>query len=80
MKSSVLGTAALLMNSDPVPAFVSSPSGGALVVPVLRAANVSDAGESESAGADVVEAVQPESDAVAEVEPSLTVTRHVDEL
>jgi hypothetical protein len=59
---------------------------GALVVPVSRDAKVRDAGANEAAGAEVeggdevVDGVQPASEADVEVEPSLTVTRHVDEL
>jgi len=86
VKSSVFGTAALLMNSDALPVFLTVTCCGALVVPVSCAANVSDDGDSETAGAEVVgggdvpEGVQPASRAVADVEPSLTVTWHVDEL
>jgi hypothetical protein len=59
---------------------------GALVVPVSCDAKVRDAGANEAAGAEVeggdevVDGVQPASEADVEVEPSLTVTRHVDEL
>jgi hypothetical protein len=81
VKSSVFGTAALLTKSGAVPVFVTVTSCGALGVPVSRAANVSDVGENATAGAEVpVDAVQPESDADAEVVPSLTVTRHVEEV
>jgi hypothetical protein len=53
---------------------------------VSRDAKVRDAGANEAAGAEVeggdevVDGVQPASEADVEVEPSLTVTRHVDEL
>ena len=86
VKSSVLGTAAPLMKSDAVPVLVTVTSCGALVVPVSRAAKVSDVGDNETAGADidgggdVVEGVHPASEADADVAPSPTVTRQVDEL
>jgi len=77
-------SAALLMKSDAVPVFVTVIVWGGLVVPVSRDAKVSDAGESATAGADGggedVEGLQPDSVAVVEVAPSLTVTRQVDEV
>jgi hypothetical protein len=83
VKSSVFGTAALLMNSDAFPVLVTVTDCGALLVPVSCEANVIAPGDSETAGADVVlvvDGVQPESDVETEVVPSLTVTRHVGEL
>ena len=82
VKSSVFGTAALLMNSDPLPVFVTVTDCAALRVPVSCEAKVSAPGASETAGADVVlvDGVQPESEAEAEVVPSLTVMRQVGEL
>jgi hypothetical protein len=80
VKSSVFGTAALLMKSDAVPPFVTCTDCGALVVPVSCEPNVSDVGDSETAGALVVDGVQPASDDEDVVAPSLTVTRQVEEL
>ena len=82
VKSSVFGTAALLMNSDPLPVLVTVTDCGALLVPVSCEPKVSAPGASETAGADVVpvEGVQPESEVETEVVPSLTVTRQVGEL
>jgi hypothetical protein len=80
VKSSVFGTAALLMNSDAVPVLVTVTCWGGLVVPVSREASVNEAGDSATAGADVdgggevVVGVQPASEADVDVEPSLTVT------
>jgi hypothetical protein len=51
VKSSVFGTAALLMNSDALPVFATVIDCGALVVPIGCAANVSDAGVNVTAGA-----------------------------
>jgi hypothetical protein len=86
VKSSVFGTAALLMKRDAVPVLVTVTSCGALVVPVSCEPNVNDVGDNETAGADVegggdvVDGVHPASEADADVEPSLTVTWQVDEL
>jgi hypothetical protein len=87
VKSSLspLPRAALEMKSGAVPVFVTVIDCGALVVPVSRAAKVSDVGESVTAGEElggggVPDGVQPESVAVADVDPSPTVTLHVDEL
>jgi len=81
-KSSVFGTAALLMKSEEVPEFVTVISWEGLIVPVSCAANVSAVGEKETADVPVLveEGVQPESEAEAEVAPSLTVILHVEEL
>src|SRR5919204_2630603 len=54
VKSSVFGTAALLMNSDALPVFVMVIDCGALVVPIAWSANVSDVGVNATAGAAVV--------------------------
>jgi hypothetical protein len=81
VKSSVLGTAALFTKSEAEPVFVTVTDCGALVVPVSRVPKVSDVGENETAGDEVVvDGVQPESVVEADVEPSLTVTRQVEEL
>src|ERR671930_910466 len=53
VKSSVLGTAALLMNSPALPVFVTVIDCGALVVPTSCAAKVSDVGVKVTAGAAV---------------------------
>src|SRR5919197_6248286 len=79
VKSSVFGTAALLMKSDAVPVFVTETSCGALLVPMFWEPNVSDVGDRETAGADGgCDGVHPERDAEADETPSLTVTWHVD--
>jgi hypothetical protein len=46
VKSSVFGTAALLMNSDAVPVLVTVTCWGGLVVPVSREAHVNEARDS----------------------------------
>ena len=63
VKSSVFGTAALLMKSEEVPEFVTVISWGALVVPTSCEAYVSEVGENEAAGVPllVVDGVQPDS-------------------
>jgi hypothetical protein len=98
VKSSVLGTAALLMNSGPLPLLATVIDCAALLVPVSCGPKVSDDGVSVTAGADAggggggggggagggggggVDVEQPASAADADVAPSLTVTRQVDEL
>jgi hypothetical protein len=86
VKSSVFGTAALLMKSDAVPLFVTDTNWPALRVPMSWEPKSSEAGESETAGADGgggggdgCDDVHPESDAVAEETPSLTVTWQVED-
>src|SRR4051794_23375801 len=77
------------MNSGPPPVFLTVIDWGALVVPVSRAAKVSEEGVSVTAGAEEgvgggvgegVEAMHPGSRAAAEGAPSVTSTWHVDEL
>ena len=51
VKSSVFGTAALLMNSEALPVLVIVIDCGALVVPIACAAKVSDVGVKVTAGA-----------------------------
>jgi hypothetical protein len=53
VKSSVFGTAALLMKSDALPVFVILIDCGALVVPIAWAANVREVGVNVTAGAAV---------------------------
>jgi hypothetical protein len=59
VKSSVLGTAALLMNNDALPVFVTVIDCGALVVPIAWEANVSVVGVNVTAGAAAVVGVPP---------------------
>ena len=82
VKSSVFGTAALLMNSEPLPLLVTATVCGALRVPVSCGPKVSALGTSETAGVVEVldDGVQPESDLETVVVPSLTLMRHVGEL
>jgi hypothetical protein len=82
VKSSVFGTAALLMKSDPLPVFVTVTDCGALRVPVSCEPKARELGASVTADVPVllVDGVQPESELDTEVVPSLTVTRQVEEL
>src|SRR4051794_21876703 len=85
VKSSGLAplTCALLMNSDALPVLATLIDCGALVLPRSCEAKVSDGGVSVTAGDDVGggdEDAQPDSLADAELEPSLTMIWHVDEL
>src|SRR5206468_7495286 len=78
---------ALLMNRFAPPVFLMVIDCAGLVVPMSRAANVSEVGVRVTAGDDVgvgvgvgEVGVQPDRVAVADDEPSPTVTLHVDEL
>src|SRR4029453_5943099 len=81
VKSSVFGTAALLMKSEAAPEFVTETNWDALRVPMSWEPNVSEVGESVTAGAVVVdcEGVHPESVAEADETLSLTVILHVED-
>jgi hypothetical protein len=80
VKSSVPGTAALLMKREAVPVFETETNWGALRVPMSCEPKSSELGESETAGAVAgCEGVQPESEAVADETLSLTVTWQVDD-
>jgi len=59
VKSSVFGTAALLMKSDAVPVFAIVIDCGALVAPIAREPNVSDVGVRLTAGALEVDVPPP---------------------
>ena len=67
----------------PVPEFVTVISWDGLIVPVSCAPNVSDVGEREAEGVPVLveeDGVQPDSEAEADVAPSLTVILQSEEL